>query len=780
MRKIFFYAILLSFFTALFGEEYGKQYFVPDHFSQYDLIFDKPVERWDEALPLGNGMMGILVWGDGQPLKLSLDRADLWDSRPMKEYQSPDFNYQTMRRWVEQGEEKKLHNLFEKPYDVNAAPTKIPAGRIEITFPEKVKVDSSRLFIKSAAAKVYLHNGVVVTIFQHAQEPLGLLKIENAAVLPQIVLKAPKFGGKTEKGNFSSLKTGSLARLGYPEPQEKIGANSFSFKQQGWGDFSFAVSLKWKKNIDGSLTGAWSIATTNESAQLLELAEKRTEEALAAGFAGLLESHREWWRNFWNQADIYVPNKIVAKQWHLDTYKFGSAARRGAPPISLQAIWTADEGKLPPWKGDYHHDLNTELSYWPCYSGNHLEEGLGFLDWLWKTLPTARKYTKDFYNMSGINVPMTADIDGNQIGGWQQYAFSSTIACWLSHHFYLHWRYSMDKKFLKERAYPYMKESARFIENITEFDENGKRYLRLSSSPEIFDNRLKAWLQPTSNYDLALMRWLFAKTAESAGELGLDKEKQHWLAVLNEFPDFSYAKDDGRLLVTKDLALPFSHRHFSHLMAIHPLGLITREGGERESDIIKNNLKELERLGTDYWTGYSFAWLASFYARAGDGEKAEKNLEIFSKAFCSPNSFHLNGDQTKSGYSKFTYRPFTIEGNMAAASSLQEMLLQSYSGVVKIFPAIPVSWKDASFYKLRAEGAFLISAAKKDGKIDRAEIFSEKGGRLKLQNPFGPEKFEITLNDCKQIPGNKEILEFECKPGAVIKLSRKAEGGSKK
>jgi len=773
MRKIFLFVILLSFFTALFGEEHDKQFFVPDHFSEYDLIFDKPVKRWDEALPLGNGMMGILVWGDGQPLKLSLDRADLWDARPVKEWQSPDYNYKTMRRWVKEGRIDLLHKLYEESYDKNAAPTKIPAGRIQIDFPDGVKVDSSRLGLKNAVASVYLSNGSIVSIFQHAQKPIGILKIEKPGKLTQIKLNAPQFGGAVKSGEFNSLNTGSLARLGYPAPKEIKSNSGRSFEQQGWGDFRFAVSLKWKNNPDGSLECAWSIATTNESDNPLTLAEERAQAALAEGFSILKTTHTKWWTGFWKQAGIFVPNPLIAKQWYLDTYKFGSTARRGAPPISLQAVWTADEGKLPPWKGDYHHDLNTELSYWPCYSGNHLEEGLGYLDWLWETRPQAREYTRKFYNKPGINVPMTADINGRQIGGWQQYAFSSTISCWLSHHFYLHWRYSMDREFLKNRTYPYLKESAEFIEAITEIDEQGKRYLPLSSSPEIFDNKLKAWMPPTTNYDLALMRWLFSKTAECADELGLAEEKKHWLSVLNEFPDFTYAKEDGRLLVAKDIPLPFSHRHFSHLMAIHPLNLINWENGVKDQQIIKNALIELDRFGTDYWTGYSFAWLASLAARAKDGEKAEQALEIFSKAFCSLNSFHLNGDQTKSGYSKFTYRPFTLEGNMAAAAGLQEMLLQSYDGVIRIFPAAPASWKNIGFYKLRAEGAFLISAKKENGMVKRVVIFSEKGGKLKLQNPFGIDNFKVTLNDCKQISGDNPILKFECKPGATIVLYNK-------
>src|ERR1700709_2383683 len=113
-------------------------------------------------------------------------------------------------------------------------------------------------------------------------------------------------------------------------------------------------------------------------------------------------------------------------------------------------------------------------------------------------------------------------------------------------------------------------------------------------------------------------------------------------------------------------------------------------------------------------------------ARAKDGTGAANALSIFAKAFCSINSFHLNGDQTKSGLSKFTYRPFTLEGNFAFASGLQEMLLQSYAGFIEVFPAVPDSWKNISFSTLRAEGAFLVSAKKANGQVTEVKIFAEK------------------------------------------------------
>jgi hypothetical protein len=745
-----------------------------DNLARHDLVFEKPISRWDEALPLGNGMCGILVWGDGHPLKLSLDRADLWDTRPVAEWNSPDYNYKTMREWVAAGRIEDLHRLYDEPYDRNAAPTKIPSGRIEIEFPENVQVASSRLALASAIAQVTLSNGAQLEIWQHATEPIGYVTLRGQIPPFNLKLMAPTFGGKLDSNQqYNSLQTGSLARLGYPAPKYTHAENSESFEQVGWGNFRFAVAVDWKQTAPDSWEVAWSIASSKESATPLSLAQKRATAALKAGFKTIRQSHLDWWQNFWNQSWLEVPNPILERQYYLDLYKFGAVARRGAPPISLQAIWTADEGQLPPWKGDYHHDLNTQLSYWPCYTSNHLTEGLSYLDWLWEIRDEARKFTQKFFGKPGLCVPMTSDIEGKQMGGWHQYTHSATTTAWLAQHFYLHWRYSLDREFLRERAYPFLTEVAVFLEAITEKNNQGQRFLPLSASPEIFDNRLEAWLPPTSNYDLALMRWLFAATAELAGVLGKTAAQMHWQQVLAEIPDFARAVDNGRLLVAPNRALPESHRHFSHLMAIHPLGLFYWEGGSEHQRVMQQALNELEHLGTHYWTGYSFAWLASHAARCKDGARAEQALEIFSQAFCSPNSFHLNGDQSGKGYSRFTYRPFTLEGNMAAAAGLQEMLLQSYGGIIRIFPAIPADWQAVRFTQLRAEGAFLVSAHRQAGKIETIQIRAEKGGRLELENPFQDQDFQMETHLIEVVDRTGPILKFNCQPGGQLVLKGK-------
>jgi len=141
-------------------------------------------------------------------------------------------------------------------------------------------------------------------------------------------------------------------------------------------------------------------------------------------------------------------------------------------------------------------------------------------------------------------------------------------------------------------------------------------------------------------------------------------------------------------------------------------------------------------LGTDWWTGYSFSWLANLAAWAGDGETAEGALDTFASAFVLRNSFHCNGDQSGNGISKFTYRPFTLEGNFAAAAGLNEMLLQSHRGIIQILPAIPRSWDDVSFSTLRASGAFLVSASRKNGRTLEFTIGSETGDVPVVQCPW--------------------------------------------
>lgn len=720
----------LLLFTAAAGPEQA-----------HGLRHDTPAATWDEALPLGNGTLGALVWGDGAPLNISLDRTDLWDLRAVPEFGAAEYDYETMRRWEREGRHKDLIALYETPYH-RPAPTKIPAGRIELRLGGGAFQEAA-LDIATAQALVSFDNGHFIGVWVHATDPVGVFGAKSDGGF-DVALRAPAFGGKEAGPAKPAIVAGELSQLGYPPPALHSGPGWTAYEQEGHGGFRFAVCVVWDERAPGMHVGAWSIATSREGAEPLQIAKRRADAALVAG-PDWTEAHHAWWRAWWDQARVEIPHPEIARQYHLDMYKFGAATRHGAPPITLQGPWTADDGKLPPWKGDYHHDLNTQLSYWPAYTGNRLEEGLAFLDWLWDTRDNCRAWTGRFYKRPGLNVPMSADLNNSPIGGWRQYTMSATTSAWLAHHFYLHWQFSADRGFLRDRAYPYLREVAVFLEAMTdERDPQGLRTLPLSSSPEIHDNKPEAWFPTITNYDLALIRWCFLATAELAGELGRDEDAAHWRAREAELPPFALG-DDGRLLVAAGHPLDASHRHFSHLMAIHPLGLIDARHGADARRTVEATLADLANLGTDWWTGYSFAWEANVAARAGDGARAARALEIFAEAFVLRNSFHVNGDQTQKGYSNFRYRPFTLEGNFAAAAGLHEMLLQSHTGVIEVFPAIPDDWRDAAFQRLRARGAFLVSATRKDGAVTLIQITAERGGAARLKSPWTGDILEINL-----------------------------------
>jgi alpha-L-fucosidase 2 len=725
-----------------------------------DLYFNQLPIKWEEAIPLGNGMLGALIWQKGDKLRFSLDRADLWDLRPMENLDKPEYSFGWVQQQVKNNNYKVVQELFDAPYDQLPAPSKIPGAALEFDTGSLGEVAQVQLTLHDALCEVTWKRGVTLKTFVHASQTFGCFRFEGVPKDFAPVLVPPAYR-KTGTSDSDSPVTGQdLQRLGYEQGKVVHEPNKMVYRQKGWNGFEYEVAVSWEhsKNV---LSGVWSITSSFSEKKGQKTAGKVVSDQIEkTTFEGLFQSHSAWWKGFWAKSAISLPDTILEKQWYLEQYKFGSVARADAPPISLQAVWTADNGKLPPWKGDFHHDLNTQLSYWPAYSSNHLDLEEGYENWLWNYRDTFKKYTKTYFGTSGMNVPGVTTLTGEPMGGWIQYSFGPTVGCWLAQHFYLHWAYTRDDKFLREKAYPWLKDIATYLDEISVKDNSGKRKLPISSSPEINDNSIQAWFSQTTNYDLSFIRWTFEKAAELANVLGKTEESRKWKTILSEWPDFALDKEGG-LAFAPGYPYQESHRHFSHLVGWHPLGVIDWSKGEKDQEIIRATLNNLEKRGSDWWCGYSFSWLGNLYARAFMGEKAAESLRIFSQNFCLPNSFHANGDQSGKGYSKFTYRPFTLEGNFAFAAGVQEMLIQSHTGVIQIFPAIPESWCDVSFHTLRTEGAFLVSAQRTGGKVERVEIESEKGGICRLKNPFGTDKYRLkSIKGTVKAEGEILTIEF--------------------
>lgn len=706
--------------------------------------------KWDEALPLGNGTIGALVWNRNDTLRFSLDRTDLWDLRANDSIAATDtYSFAWVKEHIKNGDYGKVQAKLDDPYITYPVPTKIPGAALEFAgLPSGNEVVSAQTDMTNATATIVYSNGTTVTTYVHATEPVGRFRIEGPdAAKVTLAIKTPQYapGGNITDDNSHAGQ--GLYSLGYTQGKVTEENGHIRYVQPGAEGFQYDVDVRYR--LDGNvLDGVWSIGTTLSG----DKSDQITEAAIRRGETEDYKSHLDFWQKYYSKSSISVPDKLLQWQYDTEMYKLGSLARKDTYPISLQGVWTADNGSLPPWKGDYHHDLNTQLSYWPVYAANRLEEGEGYLNTLWNQRDTYKKFTRDYFGTDGMNVPGVCTLTGEPMGGWIQYSMSQTCGAWLAHHFYLHWLYSADKNFLKDRAYPFSREVAVYLEQqLTEYPDGSLR-LEYSSSPEFHDNSREAWFDQMTNYDLALCRSLFSSTADMAEKLGKTEEASHWKEICSRLPE-SAVDESGGLSIAPDKPLTTSHRHLSHTMSIYPLETLDPAGSD--STVINATLKRLEELGTDWWVGYTFSWYAALQATANNGDKARDALRTFAECFCLPNSFHANGDQTKSGKSKFTYRPFTLEGNLAFADALQRMLIQSRKGVIKIFPAIPSDWKDVSFEKLRAEGGVLVSATMTDGKTTEIKAMSENGGtfsflisgKMKEINLPANKWTEIQIND---------------------------------
>lgn len=691
-----------------------------------NLTFNKLADKWDEAIPLGNGMLGALIWQKNDKLRLSLDRADLWDER--KALDLSKFNFKWVEEQVLKNKYDTVHKLGDHPYDNIPYPTKLPAAAMEFDISSLGKVVSNELDIQQALNTVTFQTGVVFRCYIHATLQQGYFAFENLssetaiAAMPQLIIH--NYSNASRAENDNSHSGGGLQTLGYVKGNVVKTTNSIRYRQPTYGEHYFEVMIEWKEFPGNKVIGAWTISN-DKPAPLAGLDVNLKEPTN-------WDSHISWWKNFWAQSSINLPDTLIEKQYYLELYKLGSVSRSGAPAITLQAVWTADNGSLPPWKGDFHNDLNTQLSYWPAYTGNHLAEAATYTDWLWKIRQKNLQFTRQYFDVDGLNVPGVVTLNGDPMGGWIQYSLSPTVGAWCAQHVYWQWKYSMDAQFLKDTAYTYIHEVATYLENITRL-KNGVRKLPLSSSPEYNNNDISAWFLDWSNFDLSLAKFLFGAAAEVSKAVGKNDESKHWTEILNQLP--FYEVNETGFTVAPGQTLNESHRHMSPYMAIYPLALLDINKTD-DKPIIENSLNRIEQMGTRNWCGYSFSWMACLYARAHKADSAVKQLQIFASNFCSPNSFHLNGDQKGGAYSSFTYRPFTLEGNFAFAQGVHELLLQSKQDYIEVFPAVPRAWKDVSFNNLRAEGAFIISAKKENGVAANVKIVAEKDGLLRIKLPF--------------------------------------------
>lgn len=680
-----------------------------------DLVNISATDRWDEGLPLGNGRTGSLVYGS-KPLKITVDRTDLWDLRPNEVTLEKGFNFKNLVELSLSGKEedwKERERLFEDIFMGKPYPSKITAGHIGLWFGISAENVRYTLDIDSSIVKIYADNRLIAEVFVFDEPNAGVIRLyENA----EINLHVPAYlSGKPECGSGIGDNADKMS-LGYPKAKffEKDGFKWY--EQNTHTDYSFGI-VTYRAGDEIYYT----LATTDDDKDYIGYAEKILTNAAEKGFDKLFDEHKKSRKKYLAKSFVKTGDKLIDETYKKSWYLFKCCSKKGGYPMPLQGVWTADNDCLPPWKGDYHHDTNTELSYQAYLKANRLEEGEAFIDYLWRLKPAYERFAKEFFGVNGLLLPSCSTLDGKAMGGWAQYSLSPTMTIWAAQSFDEYYLYTGDEKFLKNRAYPFFKKVGQAIKGLLT-EKNGKLYLPVSSSPEIFDNARKAYLEPNSNFDLSLLIYLFKTLKRYAEKLGENAEEYE--EILGKLDDLAI-DDSGVVMLDKTQYLPESHRHFSHVMCLYPLHLINYDTDEHKK-IYENTIKNLEILGTGYWVGFSFPMSAQIYAMAKNGNAAAERLGQFCKGFVAENGFHLNGDFKHYGYTQWHYRPFTLESLFGFADALHEMLLQDHQDFIELFPAIPDEWKRGTveFKNLRSRGGLLVSATLKRGELSLLTIKS--------------------------------------------------------
>ena len=621
--------------------------------------------------------------------------------------------------------------------------TKIPGGRLVITLPEDKKSTSFHLDFESATGSVEFEDGSRAEAFFSATKPVAMLRLPPGA-------------------GFELVRPESIDQLEYPQPDFSRTDYEVAYRQRTSGKLSYAFVVQWKEQGSATLV-AIALCSSHDDDNPLALARSRAAEALDEGWASVRAPHVAWWKTLYNSSDVTIPDPRLQNHYNLVRYFYGAASRAHAPPMPLQGVWTADAGGLPPWKGDYHNDLNTQMTYVAWQAAGLTDPGMSYLNYFWDRLPQFREYGRDFFGVDGAMVPGVMTLDGQAMGGWPQYAMSPTAGLWNGHAFYQYWKTSGDMQFLAERAYPWLNEVATSVFALANI-EDGVLTLPLSSSPEWNDDRWEAYLTPNSNNDQALLMWSAEVLEEMAVALGRTDEAKSWADKRALLAPLKIDPATHALLVSEGIPFDESHRHFAHTMAIHPLGILNVEQSPEARRQVRSSVRQLIDYGSQAWVGYSFTWAASLAARAGFPDDCVRLLTDFERAFVTRNGFHVNGDQTKSGLSSFQYRPFTLEGNFLFMDAIHEMYLQSWGGRLRIFPALPDSWREAEFRDLRAEGGFKVSAKRIDGQTQTVTIDATADGALTLRDPF-PGRAAEWSHDFERAG---EWLIFSAKAGARV------------
>lgn len=441
----------------------------------------------------------------------------------------------------------------------------------------------------------------------------------------------------------------------------------------------------------------------------------RLKNILARPLDRLDEDHRAWWHRHLVRSRLALPEDPVWERfWWLQIAKFASASAEDSPFI----IDTSGPWVYKPAWGAVWWNLNVQLSYYPAFSANRLDTGRSLLNGM------QRLYASGVLNRNAgphaadsLLMGRCSDFHGE--GSWGDELGNLT---WVLHDLWRYWRHSGDDS-VARWLFPVLKQDVNYYLHHLTPGPDGKLHLSPTRSPEfdeILRERKVRELIPDANYALASLHWAIDALIDLDTRFAFkDPLRPRWEEVRRDLIPMPAGAHGLKL--GGDQEFDASHRHFSHLLGIHPYHILNPDQGPWATDLIRRSVDHFTSMPKAF-VGYSYTAASCMYATLGDGEQALAKLDKLLE-FCGPNTIYCEGNM------------MVIETPLSAVESVNYMLLQSWGDTVRVFPAMPKRWKNAAFEDFSAEGAFLVSARWVDGRVARVKIRSLAGNPLRLRLP---------------------------------------------